>query len=112
MLCFLGYIIKVNFFLIQLKHHLANIKKNAEREGERESKISTCYFMHNIQIEQHDGSAATVVVKKVKSMAKQKAFDQLADSWEQNPQHGKYVARSKQADVDQKQIHQWQQVQY
>lgn len=46
--------------------------------------------------EQYDGSAATVVEKKGKLMAKQKVFER----WEQKSLHGKYVACSKQADYE------------
>lgn len=73
----------------------------------RRAKQLSSVFIHNIQVEQHDGIVSTVVARKMKSVATDKAHEQLADEWEQNPLHSKYGARIKQADADQKHIHQW-----
>ena len=73
----------------------------------KESKKFAIDLVQDTQTEQPEGSTATIVAKKVKMMAMKKAHEQLADRWEEKPLHGKYVTRSKQADVDQKQTHQW-----
>lgn len=55
----------------------------------KERKNFASDFMYNTQIEQHDGSAVTVI-EKVKSTAKQ-----TSGRRKQKPQHGKCVTPSK-----------------
>lgn len=56
--------------------------------------------MHDTQVQQHNGSAETVFAKIVISIASQNAFEYFAGRWEQNPLHGKYVARGIKVYVD------------
>ena len=45
--------------------------------------------------------------KIVKQKAKRKGLDAIKNRWEQKPLHGQYALRSKDADIDQANTHQW-----
>ena len=49
----------------------------------------------------------TVIAKKTKQKAKEVGLKQIAKRWEEKPLHGKFVTRSKNADVDELATDQW-----
>jgi len=49
----------------------------------------------------------TIIAKKTKQKAKELGLKQIAKRWEEKPLHGKFVTRSKNADVDELATHQW-----
>lgn len=49
----------------------------------------------------------TEVAKKIKKKAKLEGVKQLASRWQEKPLHGQFVARTKNADVDEIATHQW-----
>lgn len=64
------------------------------------SKYFASILMHNI----HNGSAADMFIKKMKSRANEKDFEQLIDKWQKKTiLHGKCVALRNYTDVDKKQ---------
>ena len=79
-------------------------KKKAHSISKQSEKFSQEL---NLQEQTIETNTCTSQAKEIKVRAKKESIKQLNQTWVNKPLHGRYPQRSRQADVDQNNTHQW-----
>ena len=97
------YLESTNDWMLQLVYSHENGKKlhSVIKESRK--------FAQELEFDQglDQDLAPTILAKKSKKKAKNLGLQKIAQRWQDKPLHGRFVARSKKADVDELATHQW-----
>ena len=99
------YLSSTDDWLMQLVCKHENSKKSNSVSKE------ACKFARelgvDLEVDEEPGTTAAEKAKQIKQTAKKNGQKQIEERWSQKPLHGKYILRSRNADVDQATTHQW-----